>query len=129
MDPTASERTAARAILNVARGICDVEFPTSRAESPSKKVLVVLNSAAGSGIQWRPVVFDGELWAIIARGLPHLSALPFTRDVERDLLPEAVRLLREAVEEWGTPTLEDSPEYPAGQRTPGWAAKNDPFDP
>jgi len=123
------EEAAARAILYVARGICSVEFPTSCTERPSKRALIVRNMNRPGGNLWSPMSFDGELWAIIAQEIPTLAAMPFIQDWERDLLPVAVKILRDAVETWGTPTLEDSPENPAGQRTPGWAAAYDPFDP
>ena len=129
MDPTIQERVAARAILFVAKGVCTVEFPTSCAGAPSKTVLIVRNAYKPLNEHWVPMTFNGDLWALIAKEIPALAAAPFTRDWNRDLIPLAIQILRDAVETWGTPTLEESPDHPAGQRTPGWSAAYDPFDP
>jgi len=128
-DATNGEMWAARAILYVAKGLCSVEFPGSRAGNPSKTVRVVRNPGSYSGIEMLvPVTFDGDLWDLIVPEIANLAASPFT-DLDRDLLPVALEILRNATEEWGTPVLEESPEHPAGRRTPGWAAEFDPFDP
>ena len=129
MDPDTSEKWAARAILYVAKGICSVEFPTSNAGSPSEKVRVVRNARDYHGIEMLvPVTFDGELWDLIVPEIHVLSSVPFT-DMDRDLLPAAVDILRRATKEWHSNTYEESPKHPAGRRTPGWIAEFDPFDP
>ena len=129
MDSETYEMWAATAILYVAKGICVVEFPTTNAGAPSKTVRVVRNAKEYRGIQpLVPVVFHGDLWDLIVRDLPQLQVTPYTA-MERDLLPVAVDILRRAVEEWGNPEVEESPENPAGRRTPGWVAEFDPFDP
>ena len=74
----------------------------------------------------QPIRFDGKLWSLIAKRIPELQSPHLN---ESDLLPLAEEILVSAVKEWGTPVLEDSPKNPAGRRTPGWEAVNDPFDP
>ena len=126
---TNQELWAARAILYVAKGICSVEFPGTNAGCSSSVVRVVRNARDYQGIEMLvPVTFDGELWDLIVPSIADLAVSPF-RDLDRDLLPVALEILRDAYEEWGTPELEESPEHPAGQRTPGWSATFDPFDP
>jgi len=94
---------------------------------------MITQNASPVTVNGQPVVFtdtyfDAELWHLIAPSLPTLGAMPFKS--EEDLLPVAVAVLRDALEEYRTPNhLVESPEHPAGRRTPGWEAKNDPFDP
>ena len=131
MDISTQEDFAARAILYVAKGVCTVDFPNTYTASYSEKVIVVQNANKvfwdGMEVVWIPMRFDGLLWNIISKRIPELSKSPF--ESERDLLPLAKDILRTSLKEWGTPVLEDSPDNPAGRRTPGWEAKYDPFDP
>lgn len=130
MERNSNEEIAALAIVYVAKGFSYVEFPNTYTASYSEDVYVRMNAVPtkvnGVLVQGFPVRFDGKLWDIIAKRIPELRG-PFT--AESDLIPLAEEILRTSLKEWGTPDLEPSPKNPSGQRTPGWEAIGDPFNP
>ena len=80
MELKAYEEQIARAILYVALGICDVEFPTTHRASYSTKVLIVRNTMKGDLLNGVPIVFtpmrmDAILWSLIAQRIPELAQM------------------------------------------------------